>query len=279
MALPYTTGLTLHWNASANTNLFKTADAINGNHSGNPSDGETFLVWDDEGDGIADVSMQDSDANSPPTFRSGGSSLMLHSCVDFNGTDDYLRAYNQRGTAQKALSNFITNSAYYCIVAFYAEAITTTGANLEDNHCIIGDDTGYFGLFLKDVSGTKTAYAFNYDGSNDQVGVACAAGATHIAEFRHDSGNLYLAIDGGTESSVASGNTSNLTHTLLFGKSAGATSFLNGRIGEGAIYNAVPASGDRSSVYSYFSTNWLGASFIARQQRPILQAVTRAASY
>jgi hypothetical protein len=117
MALPLS-GLTLHCDAKDTDKLFTNLNGGgDGVHTGAPADGAAVSVWDDEGDGIADVAIiYDGNSGTRPLYRSG-TPLMKHPCLDFDGIDDYIRSRNQADSAHVVASNLVTNTAYTIIVA------------------------------------------------------------------------------------------------------------------------------------------------------------------
>lgn len=259
MALP-TTGLTLHCMADVTTHLFTTYSS-SGTHSGTPVDGNAVQVWDDEGDGISDVAVIYHATNTEPNFRSS-TPLMKNSCLDFDGSADWMEVYNQTGLATKALSTLIANNAFTLAAVFYPETISSTAANVYDNDALFADQGGYWGLFFKDESGTKKLYGYNFDGSVDQIGATINTGHTWIAIFRHDSGNLKLTTidDSGSETNatdVASGNTQLVSFAVNLGKSGTASAYYNGRIGEFAFYNVSVTGSDLTDLKNYFKDKWL----------------------
>lgn len=249
--------------ADVTTHVFTTYNA-GGSHSGTPADGNAVQVWDDEGDGIADVAVVYHATNTEPNFRSS-TPLMKNSCLDFDGSVDYMETYNQTAGATKALSNFIANNAFTFAAVFYPETIASTAANVYDNDALFADQGGYCGLFFKDESGTKKLYGYNFDGSVDQIGATINTGHTWISIFRHDSGNLKLTTidDAGSEvneTDVASGDTQLITFALNLGKSGTASAYYNGRIGEFAIYNASVTGTDFTDLKNYFINKWLNVN-------------------
>lgn len=255
MALP-TTNLRLHVDASDTDKLFTTFSG-SGVHTGTPSDGSLVQVWDDEGDGIANVALIYNTAGQTAAWRTT-TPLMLHPCLDFDGSDDFYSAYTQTGGAVKAVSDFITASAFTVLVAFRAESITSTGA-ASAGHILLGDDGGYFGLSLRNVSGQRKISGYNWDGTSDVVQSDISENTDYVVMYRHESGNLYMSINGGSEvGPVASGNTQSVASTLSVGSLAGGVTF-NGRIGEIAIYNAALSGTPLSDAISYFTGKWLSA--------------------
>ncbi|MGY4505259.1 hypothetical protein ACVWYH_009216 [Bradyrhizobium sp. GM24.11] len=105
-------------------------------------------------------------------------------------------------------------------------------------------------------------HAYNWDGNEDQA--ASAAGAVPIAgnpcviEWRHEGGNLYQRVNGANETSVASGNSSDLSGVLRMGSNASTGSFYSGKIFEAMIYEAVPTLAERDGIVADMMT-WVGA--------------------
>lgn len=267
MALP-TTGLTLHCRADRTNQLFTTYSS-SGTHTGTPNDGDAVQVWDDEGDGIADVCLAYEDVGTEPNYRSG-TPLMKHSCLDFDGSSDRLGSYNQTALAARPLSDFFADNAKTVAIAFWAEAITSTSSTIGDSHRLLtdlgtggaGDD---FGLTLYDSSGTKKIQAFNFPSAYNIAELTVTTGHTWIAIVTHDGVNLSIVLidEAGAETSasVASGNTNNVAMTtcrIQLGMGIpGTAGFYNGRIGELALYNAVVTGIDLADLKQYFKDQWL----------------------
>jgi hypothetical protein len=248
-----TTNLTLHLDASNTDDLFTTYVGT-GVHTGTPADGNEVDVWDDEGDGIADVIGRAQTAG--PEFRSS-TPLMLLSNLDFDGTADSFAGMNQVGDTARNSTDFITTTAFIVATAIYPESITLTSGTAYSNHGVFTDGGGqWFGLYLKETTGQDQACIYNWDGSQDQICVDVTAGETSVIIARHDSGTIYISKNCGAESSTASGTTSG-TGTTRIG--LGDTAFYNGRIGELAVYN-VGTGATAASACSYLATKWLGAA-------------------
>lgn len=253
MPLP-TTGLTLHLRADRTNNLFTVYNS-GGAHSGVPTDGNAVQVWDDEADGIADVACI-FNATSEPFYRSSVP-LMVRSCLDFDGVDNYFTTKNQTGLANKALSNFIANNAFTVAVSIYPEVINTTAAQIYNNAAVLSDAGSFWGLHTKDESGVKKIYGFNWDGTEDKIGATINTDHSWVIIFRHDTGNLKLrTIDESLNivdvTDVASGNTTNLTNPGLIGRNWDNSAFYNGRIMEIALYNISVVGSDFTDLTQYF---------------------------
>ncbi len=260
MPLP-TTNLTVHWDASTTTHLKTTAGSLVSNSTGTPSDGDDVLVVQPETDsGVAAGLTERTSDSQAPTFRSGGSALMAHSCLDFDGSVDWIEAVGDNFAELGGRFNvLLTAAAHTILIAFYPEVISSTGHGENAGHMLFGDHTsGYYGLNLYDNSGTKKIYGYMYDGSDHFVEQPLTVGESHVVMWRHESGNQYLSVDGGSEVSGVCGTADSAI--LAQGVSAGggpATTLYNGRIGEIAVYNAALTGSNLTNAINYFTQKWI----------------------
>jgi hypothetical protein len=145
-------------------------------------------------------------------------------CADFIGV-----ATNVLVNA--ALSNFITASSGAVVVSVIVDAISSNNsAHVYSNDGIIADGSVYMGLYARNLSGV-TFYAYNYDGTEDAPSTTGSVGTAYVLMWRHHGGNQYVSINGGTEVTVASGNTQVVTGLLQLGGD-GAGSSCNCKIAE-----------------------------------------------
>ena len=248
MALP-TTGLTFHADASVVTDLWKVETG--GSFSSHPADGEGTPYWDD----VEHADIVAAETSAAPEWRSG-TPLMLLPCLDFDGAGDFYTLANNDNTAAKALSALITNSAFTIMVSVYVDAIATNAANPYDNDAIIADNGGFFGIHLK----TGNAVFYNWDGNADSIVLPISLATSYVLMFRHEGGNIYASLNGGAESSAASGNTSDVSNTVRIGKNNGSgNKFFNGRMGEIAVWNVALTGSDLTDAHAYFAAKWLEA--------------------
>jgi hypothetical protein len=129
-------------------------------------------------------------------------------CADFSGGANVM--------LNLALSNFITASSGAVVVSVIVDAVSSNAAISYSNDGIIADQSVYMGLFARNLSGV-TFYAYNYDGTEDAPSTTGSVGTACVLMWRHHGGNQYISINGGTEVSVASGNTQVLTGLLCLG--------------------------------------------------------------
>lgn len=185
-----------------------------------------------------------------PLFRTSGINSL--GAVDFDGTDDYL-------VNASAISTFIANNAYTLFAAFNVDAInTSSGTTATDvNDAIFHDASGYMGMhFDATAAPPYKVQAYNYDGTYDVNEHTVALTTNSVFMQRHDAGNLVSAINAGTETSIASGNTQVVTGTLEVGRGRPGTPYYDGKVGELIVYNVALSTTDIAALTDYLKTKW-----------------------
>jgi hypothetical protein len=258
MPLP-TTNLTLNLDASDTDNLFTTW-ADGGGHSGTPADGNAVQVWRRESDGSVTPCNAAYSGGAAPAYRST-TPLMLLPCLDFDGTDDEMRVVSDATvTSYRDSSQFFSTTARTILGAFYAESITATNAGaaggFSNQGVTAGDDNWYINVY--NSGGQRKLQLGAHDGSWKMVEVNIGEGATHVFKARHDGTNLYLAVDGGAESSVACGTISGSSSQVRIGSSGDSVRF-NGRIGQLAYYSTSDLTQANSGV-TFLREKWQGVT-------------------
>jgi hypothetical protein len=152
-------------------------------------------------------------------------------CAAFDGTDDFLQNLANNST-------MFANNSGLIIVSCLIDAISSNSTTPTSDVAICADPGGYTGLALK--STTPAAIAYNFDGSYDTATVAIATATALVMTWRHEGGNLYVSKNGGTEVSVASGNTGDLAYKMWLGRGFGGYADIN--IIEAATFQTVPAT-------------------------------------
>jgi hypothetical protein len=254
MPLP-TTNLTLHLDASDTDNLFTTW-VDGGPHTGTPADGNAVQVWRRETDGSV-TPANGAYVSSGPAYRSG-TPLMDLPCLDFSGTDELRLVNDTSRTTYHGSSVFFSTTAKTLLGAFYAESISATNAGaaggFSNEGIIAGDDKWYLNVY--NSGGQRKLEFGGHDGSWKMVEVNISEGVTHVFKARHDGSNLYLAVDGGAESSAACGTLSGDSTQVRVGR-GGDTAWFNGRIGEIAGYNSSDLTNANSGV-TFLRSKWQG---------------------
>jgi hypothetical protein len=258
MPLP-TTNLTLHLDASDTDNLFTTW--VNGGpHTGTPADGNAVQAWKAETDGSVTPcnGAYFIDSSGSPVYRSG-TPLMDLPCLDFDGSTSQMGIVSDATVSSyRDSSNFFSTTARTMLAVFYAESITATNAGAVggySNHGIVSAEDKWY-LNCYNSGGQRKVQFGAHDGSWNMVEVNISEATTHVVKARHDGTNLYLAVDGGAESSVACGTISGNSAQVLIGRGGDAVRF-NGRIGEIALYSSSDLTNANSGV-TFLRAKWQG---------------------
>lgn len=215
------------------------------------ADGQTVDVAQDSS-GRARCFRQ-STSGSRPTYKTGivGGKSVLR----FDGSNDHLiyTGTSSPGTASGgavSISELATASAFTSIFAVSVTSARSAQVNVYDNDALFRDVFGYLGLMVSLSGGTVTFHAYNWDGTADSATVTGAQSTFHIVSMRHGSGSLDIRINGGSWSSVSSGNTTNLTYSIEISRGVAPNAF---DLAHAAFWNAALSDGDVESVEDYFS--------------------------
>jgi hypothetical protein len=249
MALP-TTNLTARWDASTTALVYST-HTTGVAPTGTPASGGAVASV---ASAVTATHLLDLGSTNP-TWQNDN--VLTLPSLKFANANDSLCTLDYSKTNILA-SSFLSASAYTILLSFYLDTTTVpNNATVYQNMTLLADVGQFMGLFLKKPSGYEL-HAYNWDGNADSVSVPIGYQTKHVAMVRHQSGSLYLSIDGGVEVSVASGSTTNLASRLAIGKRlAGTETNFTGRIGEIATYNVALGGTDLSDAISYFTAKWL----------------------
>lgn len=244
MPVPATTGRTFWFNASDNDKLWDTIPAGSGS---NPANGGNMKSWDDEDGGNEELQEE---TNHPSWLSNGINSL---GALEFEGTERLL------GTGSgSTLSNVISASAYTVFVSFFMDGAASNTGDMGGNSPLITETGTFFGVHCSTVTGVHTVHASNWDSDRDSVGKVFDLNTKYVVMTRHEGGNLFVSLNQGSESSVASGNTGSLTGVMSTGAVVGQGGFI-GRIGEILVYNVALSGTDLTDTYQYMMDKWVTA--------------------
>lgn len=170
-------------------------------------------------------------------------------CADFDGSSDYLEGSDMD-------NHVLVGTAYIILSAIFdviSEAVTVNFATV--GHTPISDASGKLGVYACNDAGTDKIYAANYvSGASDtRTSQNGTEGTAYVIELRHESGTLYLRINGGTETSIASGNTSANLGNLRMGYRGNA--YFDGKLFEMATFNTIPSSNQRDKLMAMFKSH------------------------
>lgn len=164
--------------------------------------------------------------------------------MDFDGTSDCFA--QSTGT----LDTLIAAGAMTVWAVFNADAIATDAGNAWFNDGIYTDSGAFMGINLQQTNGIL---GWNYDGTGDVTVNAITTGNWNLVEMRHESGNLSTNKNGGSDNTIASGDTQSMTGTVNVGRNH-ATSFFNGKMHEMVFYDTALSSGDRTTGRTNINT-------------------------
>jgi hypothetical protein len=174
------------------------------------SSGNGFVTtWYDQSGNA--LNLTQTTALNQPQIVNAGALVTQNSkpAIYFDGVNDVLNGI--------ALSNYITASTYSNISVFNPIALTTNGANMEQNDALWIDSTnGYTGVYFKS---TNNLFAGTYDTGLHQASVSITAN-TQITSFaKLVSGNISISKNNGTFANATTGNISFLTNALTIARS------------------------------------------------------------
>jgi hypothetical protein len=143
-------------------------------------------------------------------------------------------------------NNFITVSAGYWVWVGSIDALPPSFCRLIHN---VAFET--IGIL---ILSTNLADAYTDDGGNKQTTTALGGTGKHVITWRHESGTLYVSVDGGTEASIAAGNTSSLSGNLELSNATSGSQAFDGKFVELYVWSTVPSSGDRTAIIAQAKT-------------------------
>lgn len=165
-----------------------------------------------------------------PTDQSSGP--QGRTCAFFDGDDDYM--------VNAAASNFFSVGSAYVVICAMVHAFNTDDGTIFDNACLWADEDQTFGVYFKYNDGDPLFAAFNWDGDADSSEESgWAIDVPVVIEFRHDGGDIYMRINGGTWRSVASGNATGVSDLLRLANDSSSV-FANISIFEMVTFSAYP---------------------------------------
>jgi hypothetical protein len=192
--------------------------------SGTYSDGNTYTTFTDQSGNASNFTVW----AGTPLYKTGG--VNGHAYCQYDGSSEH------GGSVLSAFGSNTTQEWYVVAKVIDTNTNFNTSSNFYKNDALISAHTN-FGLVLRDDSGTITLNGFHHDGNEDTVGIVTDENTSvHVYHIRHESGNLYISIDGGVEQSVASGNTTSVGN--------------NARIGTSSVGNALQFDGYYVLAYS-----------------------------
>ena len=200
-------------------------------------DGAAVAEWNDTGYNRTLYPVTQGTAANRPTLRMGR--LNARPVVTFDGSNDVLT-----GTV---LSNLMTVAEFTFITVFRVQSASANNAaaTVFNNHPIVGDSNGYFGLYVRTAAGVYYLQAALFDSAQRVVETPILLDTWYIAAVSHFGGVLTLSLQPGFSGvSIAAGNIGAMGGVVCVG---------------GNTIAPVPFSGDIAEVL------WFGSGDIAAQ--------------
>lgn len=211
------------------------------------SDGDPVTSWAD----LSGNSYNFSEATNPPTYKLN--IVNGKPVVRFNGTNNFM-------TSAGKLSQVATATAYSFWVVYTLRANPPnnfTGANVYKDAAIWTEAVEQNGgLYVRNASGTVYGAYQIYPAALDTVG-PITNGTFYLHQARLDTGNIYYSVNGGAESTTASGSqVFYASGFILIGKCPDTSSFPQMDLAELVIVNAAGDATSRTQMAAYFNSRY-----------------------
>ncbi len=249
---PATTGRTQWLNWSVTTNLWQSFSPF-ATHPTNTQ----VASYVDNLDSL-DAMLGNQTGGTQPTWVSSGINSL--GSASFNGTSSKYSNVNRAYSSFVPTSSIITTSAFTYFIAFQANA---HGVNVSPvyNNVSLTAQNGYFrwGVTQTYDGVNDTMNAYVYDGAFNVASVNFTLNAPHYIMVRLDGSGIHISLDGGSESTTASGAITSLPSDdyLIVGEDAfSASHFYSGMIGEMIFYNQALSGTDLTGTLAYFASRW-----------------------
>jgi hypothetical protein len=195
--------------------------------------GSTVSQWSDQS-GVGNHFTQATGARQP----------LYNDGLDFDGNNDYVQG--------PAGSSLISASAFTLFLVCTIDSIGTNSGSPHLNDAVIADAAGFWGIHFK--SAGPAAYVYNWDGSADTAEITPTLSSKIILTARHGSGTIGLRMNNGTETTAASGNTTNLSAVATMPRGNGGDgSCLDCKIYSLAIFNTHVPDVDQLKIRSFLA--------------------------
>jgi hypothetical protein len=204
--------------------------------------------------------FQQGTAGFQPTLQTvNGLNMLL-----FDGNDDYMNFKVNNFVTNGTLGDLSATGTFEMFIVFQSEQNTTSGgssANTYSNTHILGDTGGYYGpaIYGQDTA-TPSLQVYVWDSglysTPASPGESFAHSTVHQVRFTNNGTSQKYSLNGGTESTVASGGPSNLAGALQLATGYTSGNEFQGYIGEILIYNGELSGADRTLILTYLDDKW-----------------------
>lgn len=239
------------------------------------SNDDLIRTWDDVSDATARAATTSPSlgTDNAPLYKIPANGINGLSAAYFDGSISHLAVCTEGGagvgpTGFSTLDDVFNAAAKTLFVVFQMDANATNNATPEQNDALIADAGIQFGITVRTNAGVNTLYAFNADGavSIGSVSQTFSQGEPVVARVRHNGTTLALSLNGGLETTVASGTTFSMTANVWIGVNFVYGQYANVRIGEIKCYDTADADGNLDSETDALIAKWGAESAIPLQK-------------
>jgi hypothetical protein len=212
--------------------------------------------WKLNNDGLANEAVDSSGFGNDgtlvnsPTWNPNGK---VDGSLSFNGVNDYV-------STGVTMSNFITAGESTISVWIKPMGFPKTQSSVYDLPAVLSDTYAWIGIHRGITGGLDRIWVYNYDTNIDSIGVSYAVNTWINIVLVHSGGNLYAYKDGNPVGApIASGNTGDLSESLLIGKTYTNilnNSYFNGEIDDIRVYNRALSATDVQDLYDATAGNF-----------------------
>ncbi|MFH2028017.1 MAG: LamG domain-containing protein, partial [Nanoarchaeota archaeon] len=180
----------------------------------------------------------------------------------FSGAYYFDSANNQYFNTSRSWGDLITSSTGTISIWLKPTGDSPTISHAYDAQHAIGDwSGGWLEITRGTIGGADRIWVYNYDGSEDRVGIPYTNDEWTYVTLVHTGGQLYGYKNGALVGSIASGNTGDMAGDILIGAGYRLGLPWNGSIDEVRIWNRTLSADEVyqqyvSNLYKYNQTQW-----------------------
>lgn len=172
------------------------------------------------------------------------------------------------------MADIINADEFHVMAVIRIDTSTLDSGSLWNNHNIVCDGGAYWSLLVRDDSGSPKIYGYLYDTGAKSVSLPITVGDVLVVSWRCTGGNMYLSLNGGSESSVACGNIGALTANFQLA-ARGSAYGIDGLIAEVLVWDVSLSTVDRDANITTLKTKYgvttSSGSSQRQYQQPIIQ--------
>lgn len=252
-----TSGWTARFKANTSDNLYTT---LGPPYTTNPTNGQAVKVWESVDVLTDDTIWVEGGSGTDGNFISSGIGGLGSLTTNGLTTPWYSLSRANEVTPWK-WDKLITDTASTIFVVFQISANCSNDGTQYQNSSLVGDGAGGFmNVGCRTVSGTTKVFGQGFDSAFIYTAdKTVTQNAPHVVMLRHESGNLYISTDCGSESSVALGtlNSGYSSAIVQLGRNiSSGTNYWPGMFGEVIFYNTALSSGNLSSTCGALKSFW-----------------------